>query len=561
MSAALTLVPTEPLAVRREVIRGELPPGATRRRCRLEPLADAAGAAVAALVVTAEAPAMASQAFALTFTVFVLTGATVRRRPHRSALLPFTHAVVSLLYRAGAAGLLWILMEVAGVVHAPVAVLAFAAIAAAATTAAVALRVPAPPATRLALIGNATSAEQLRGELIAFGVSDQEIVGIVTAQPAHDVLLAESVPVLGTMADLAAVLERHDVDILLIDRAASRIGAFEQLVDTCVGMPVRVCELSQFYEEVLGHVAVREISSAWFRYIMHPRFRSPDTVVKRTLDLTVALVAGLAFLPVIGACALLIKLHDGGPVLFRQRRIGSRGREFTLLKLRTMRTAPAVARWSSAHDQRVTPIGRLLRRTHLDEMPQLLNVLRGEMSVVGPRPEQPEFVARLEQALPHYSRRHLIKPGLTGWAQVRCGYASSDAESGWKLCHDLYYLKHQSIWFDLAILVETVRTLVADRQFRNTEPADRPVAVATDEQPALGSAAHAMEDPRPAAPSRDENRLSCVRTRRAIEVRLAPAHSARVNAGSTRSRRSAAACRTPRSAREGTARSPRGRAT
>jgi exopolysaccharide biosynthesis polyprenyl glycosylphosphotransferase len=327
--------------------------------------------------------------------------------------------------------------------------------------------VAAPAATRIAVVGSARSADQLHREMLGFGVQDQEIVGlVVTAQPAGKRLDEGSVPVLGEIADLAEVLERHEVDVLLIDGgAASRNEVFDQLAETCLDLPVRACELTQFYEDALGHVPVRDIDSAWFRYMMHPRFRSPDTVTKRTLDLAVVLVAGIAFAPVIAVCALLIKLHDGGPVLFCQRRIGSRGREFTLLKLRTMRTGSGEARWSSPDDDRVTPIGRVLRRTHVDEMPQLLNVLRGEMSVVGPRPEQPEFVEHLERMLPYYSRRHLIKPGLTGWAQVRCGYAGSDAGSAWKLCHDLFYLKHQSLGLDLAILAETARTLVADRQF------------------------------------------------------------------------------------------------
>ncbi len=113
----------------------------------------------------------------------------------------------------------------------------------------------------------------------------------------------------------------------------------------------------------------------------------------------------------------------------------------------------------------MTRIGRILRKTHLDELPQLYNILRGEMSLVGPRPEQPEFVQQLEEVLPFYQRRHLLKPGLTGWAQVRCGYAGSDVGSAWKLSHDLYYLKHRSMAFDLAIIGETFRTVFADRRF------------------------------------------------------------------------------------------------
>jgi lipopolysaccharide/colanic/teichoic acid biosynthesis glycosyltransferase len=132
----------------------------------------------------------------------------------------------------------------------------------------------------------------------------------------------------------------------------------------------------------------------------------------------------------------------------------------------------------------VTRLGRVLRRTHLDELPQLINVLRGEMTLVGPRPEQPEFVDRLEQTVPYYSRRHLIRPGITGWAQVRCGYAGSDLGSAWKLCHDLYYLKHRSFALDVAIIAETLRTLVADRQY-GIEPAGVSFIVHADGPEAL----------------------------------------------------------------------------
>ncbi len=127
------------------------------------------------------------------------------------------------------------------------------------------------------------------------------------------------------------------------------------------------------------------------------------------------------------------------------------------------------AEWAASDDPRVTRIGRFLRRTHIDELPQALNVIRGDMSLIGPRPEQPEFVERLDAIVPFYARRHLIRPGLTGWAQVLCGYAGSDVGSGWKLCHDLYYLKHRSVVFDLVILAETVRKLFADPHC-NSEP-------------------------------------------------------------------------------------------
>lgn len=155
---------------------------------------------------------------------------------------------------------------------------------------------------------------------------------------------------------------------------------------------------------------------------------------------------------------MVILRRDGGSGIFRQERIGEGGRPFTLYKLRTMRpSSGADAQWAAINDPRVTPAGRLLRCTHVDELPQLFNVLRGEMSLVGPRPEQPAVVERLERNVPFYQRRHLIRPGITGWAQIRCGYARSESGSIWKHCHDLYYLKHRSIRVDLWILAVTVR--------------------------------------------------------------------------------------------------------
>jgi lipopolysaccharide/colanic/teichoic acid biosynthesis glycosyltransferase len=200
------------------------------------------------------------------------------------------------------------------------------------------------------------------------------------------------------------------------------------------------------------------------------------------IDVGGALVAGIGLLPLVAALSFYIK-RDGGPALFTQTRIGEGGRPITVYKLRTMRVgADSSVQWSSVDDPRVTRIGRFLRRTHLDELPQLLNVLRGEMSLVGPRPEQPEFVTRLENTLPLYRRRHLIKPGITGWAQICCGYAGSDVGSAWKLCHDLFYMKHRSLRFDLVILAYTVRTLFLEHEFE-IEPQSDAAFVAASAMP------------------------------------------------------------------------------
>jgi exopolysaccharide biosynthesis polyprenyl glycosylphosphotransferase len=317
-------------------------------------------------------------------------------------------------------------------------------------------------AVRTAIIGSERAATDVARELALVGIPGYRVVGRIAVEPGPASI--GEVPTLGALGGLAEVIESSAIDLLVLTSEAPRFPVFEELSTTCLHLPVRLWELSSFYEEIFGHVPVAEINAAWFQYIMHPKFRTVAPASKRAVDVAVSLVAAIATAPLMLISALLIRM-DGGPVFFKQRRIGEAGRQLTLYKLRTMTVADPDAQWAAPDDPRVTRVGRLLRKTHLDELPQLYNILRGEMSLVGPRPEQPEFVQQLEEVLPFYQRRHLLKPGLTGWAQVRCGYAGSDIGSAWKLSHDLYYLKHRSMAFDLAILGETFRTVFADRRF------------------------------------------------------------------------------------------------
>lgn len=318
---------------------------------------------------------------------------------------------------------------------------------------------------RTAVIGSGRSARDLQRELRLAGIPDYVVVGRVSVTADDGEIDDPEVPLLGSLEGLNGLVKAHRLNLLVMTSEVPRFAVFDQVSRSVLHLPVRLWELSGFYEDVFGHVPVAEINSAWFQYIVHPKYRAVTPSSKRALDIVVAAVIGLLFLPLLAILAPLIR-RDGGPVFFRQVRIGEGGRPLSVYKLRTMTPSASVgAQWAEADDPRVTGIGRLLRRSHLDELPQLMNVLRGEMSLVGPRPEQPEFVDRLEEVLPFYQRRHLMKPGITGWAQVRCGYAGSDIGSAWKLSHDLYYLKHRSIAFDLAILAETLRTLVADRRY------------------------------------------------------------------------------------------------
>lgn len=325
---------------------------------------------------------------------------------------------------------------------------------------------------RIAIIGSPRIAVSLGGELHEAKVRGYQVVG----------WLADDQPVaypgrggprrLGSLAEVGEVASRHSIDLLAHSNRPvagdgghpTRLDLFERVADDCLGMPVRLIEVGQLYEDLLGHVPLGQSNAAWFQYLLHPRYRATSPISKRTFDLLVAGAMLAILTPLLVVLAAAVRLTDGGPVFYRQRRIGEGGREFELIKLRSMRvdSEDNGPRWSKAADDRVTPVGKVMRRLHIDEMPQLWNILRGDMTLVGPRPERRELIATLERSLPWYDRRHLVKPGLAGWAQARCGYGGSEEGTAWKLCHDLYYLKHRSAYFDALVLLENVRVALSN---------------------------------------------------------------------------------------------------
>jgi sugar transferase (PEP-CTERM system associated) len=195
------------------------------------------------------------------------------------------------------------------------------------------------------------------------------------------------------------------------------------------------------------------------------KVKASQQIVRRLVSIAVSFIGLVICLPFIPFIILAVRLSSPGPIFFRQTRVGLRGRLFTVFKFRTMRQDAEAkgAVWATKNDPRVTSLGRFMRKTRLDEIPQLWNVLRGEMGFVGPRPERPEFVQWLTTAIPFYDLRHLIRPGITGWAQVRYQYGASLDETKRKLEYDLYYVKHQSIGLDLLIMFETIKTIVLRR--------------------------------------------------------------------------------------------------
>lgn len=318
-------------------------------------------------------------------------------------------------------------------------------------------------AKRVLIVGTGREAVTVEDSLRTLRHPRFDVVGFyqtsATQDPVveHDRMLPRSI-------SLMEVVNRLDVKEVIVAVREQRGGVLplRELLECRVrGIPVT--DLSGFYERVRGEVPVDSLKASWLIYGNGFEQGSLRTMIKRAFDLLAASVLFVATLPLMLLTVLLIKLESPGAVIYRQERVGRAGRPFTVLKFRSMRSdaeKDGIARWASAADPRVTRVGRFIRKTRIDELPQLLNVLRGEMSFVGPRPERPSFVAQLKEQIPFYDLRHSVKPGLTGWAQVRYSYGASVEDARTKLQFDLYYVKNHSLFLDVLILFETVRVIL-----------------------------------------------------------------------------------------------------
>jgi exopolysaccharide biosynthesis polyprenyl glycosylphosphotransferase len=283
-------------------------------------------------------------------------------------------------------------------------------------------------------------------------------VGVVEDEPTTSTIAG--IPVLGAVPDLRRIVSEVAPDLVVVTATRGRPEVFAEL-GSVAGLGFRVVGLPEFYEHAFGRVPIRRMTDAWFMSVLHLYQRSYSRSSKRAFDVTVAALGLLLIAPLFPLIALLVK-RSPGPIFYGQTRLGEQGRPFRILKFRTM-TMDAEATgavWAQQSDPRTTQVGRLLRKTRLDEIPQLINVLRGEMSIVGPRPERPEFLGLLEENIPFWSRRNLLRPGITGWAQLRAGYTADALATEEKLSYDLWYLRHQSLVVDLLICARTLPSLL-----------------------------------------------------------------------------------------------------
>ena len=316
---------------------------------------------------------------------------------------------------------------------------------------------------RVLVLGTGPEARLVEASLTSANPLGMRLVGFYALDKLNEMVVSPG-RILARDTPLEELVRQLSVDEVIVAVRQQRGGVLplRALLD-CRLNGVQVTDLAGYFERVHGQVPIESLKVSWLIYGHGFRQNLVRAFVKRCFDLIVSAVLLVLTVPVLIVAALLIAAESAGPVIYRQERVGFRGCSFTVFKLRSMATdaeKDGKAAWASANDSRITRIGRFIRRTRIDELPQLLNVLKGEMSFVGPRPERPEFVAMLTEQIPFYAVRNSVKPGLTGWAQVRYSYGATVEQSVRKLEYDLYYVKNHTLLLDLVILLETVRVVV-----------------------------------------------------------------------------------------------------
>lgn len=315
---------------------------------------------------------------------------------------------------------------------------------------------------RVYLLGNGERAVRIREAIEQRSELGMDLVGIASGNNAH--FSSESLA--KTLTELG---ERRLVDRVIVALADRRsLMPVNELLEMRL-RGIRVDDGTSILEKVTGKIEVDELHPSWLIFGDGFRLTQRHWFSRRIISTLLALALSILTLPLIPIIALFVKLTSRGPVLYRQKRVGLRGQIFDCFKFRTMRSdaeADSGPTWASDEDPRITRVGKFLRRSRLDEIPQIWNVLRGDMAFVGPRPERPEFVAKLSQEIPYYNVRHAARPGITGWAQINYGYGSSVEEAKEKLRFDLYYIHNISVMLDLVIVFNTLRAVIIGRGVR-----------------------------------------------------------------------------------------------
>lgn len=316
---------------------------------------------------------------------------------------------------------------------------------------------------RILIVGTGETARKVARQILDQHDFAYTVVGFISDDAGRVGERIVNPAIIGTPADIPALILRHEIDRIVVGLTDRRgqLPVEELLRAKMAG--VRVEDATTTYERVTGKILIDDLRPSWLIFSDGFRVSRATRWMKRTIDLTLSVVLGLIAAPVMVLTAIAIRLESPGPVFYRQERVGENGRPFTLCKFRSMRTDAeqnGTPIWAIDGDDRITRVGRFIRHTRLDELPQVWNVMLGDMSFVGPRPERQYFVEALAKEIPFYQQRHAVKPGLTGWAQVKYRYGASVEDAMEKLRYDLYYIKHLSVFFDLTIVFDTVKVVL-----------------------------------------------------------------------------------------------------
>jgi sugar transferase (PEP-CTERM system associated) len=320
---------------------------------------------------------------------------------------------------------------------------------------------------RVLILGTGVSAQSVAREMLKRSPVGYRVLGFLTEHMSEVGRVLVNPSVVGTLDDLPVLAEKLSATLIVVAQEDRRKRMPVEALLRARLEGVQVVEAASLFEGLSGRIPLRDLRPSWL--IFSGGFRKPRILnsVKRGGEAALSALGLALGAPVAGLVALAVRLSGPGPVLYRQTRVGRGGRPFDLLKFRTMREnaeADSGPVWATAGDDpRVTAVGRLLRKARIDELPQLWNVLRGEMSFVGPRPERPHFVDKLRKVIPYYDERHSVRPGITGWAQVKFPYGSTLEDAEEKLEFDLYYVKHMSLLLDVAIVLETLKVMLLGR--------------------------------------------------------------------------------------------------
>jgi sugar transferase (PEP-CTERM system associated) len=319
---------------------------------------------------------------------------------------------------------------------------------------------------KILIVGSGSLAVEVAREMLDRPDAGYRIAGFVGTDPE---LLGKSLinpRVIGLVSELDAVVRRENIDRIVVAMGERR-GQLptNELLQLSLAGTVNIEEGASFYERVTGRVSLSMIRPSWLIFSSRGRQARISGIARNIVHRIVALVGGILSLPIAIVTAILIKLESTGNVFYKQERVGKNGNTFMVMKFRSMRADAEKAGpvWATKDDDRTTRVGRVIRKLRIDEIPQFWNIFRGEMDFVGPRPERPHFVSQLAEEIPYYDQRHLIAPGLTGWAQIKYPYGASIEDARQKLQYDLYYIKNQSLMLDAIILFETIKIILFGR--------------------------------------------------------------------------------------------------